>query len=172
MQFPLAVVQAVREVWPDDKPLLCRISCVDGLDIGWTLSDSIILAKHLKAAGVDVIDCSSGGMNLPTKEHLLPRRPGFQVPFATTIREQADIPTMAVGLIAQAHQANSIIEHREADLVALARELLWNPNWALHAGQTLDHDPSFNEWPHQSGWWLARRRHSMPRNTVTKHEAE
>lgn len=163
MRLPIEVAQAVREVWPQDKPLLFRISCVDGKDIGWSMQDSVVLAKQLKGIGVDVIDCSSGGMNLPSRDDFVPRQPGFQVPFAAEIRSQANVATMAVGLIQDANQANEIVQNGEADLVALARELLWNPNWPLHAAQTLEVDSNFEQWPHQYGWWLARRSRALQR---------
>lgn len=158
MRFPLEVAQAVRDVWPSDKPLLCRISSVDGVNTGWSLEDSIVFAEQLKLSGVDVIDCSSGGMNLESKDHLVPRQPGFQVPFAAEIRAKADVATMAVGLIQDARQANDIVQCGQADLVALARELLWNPNWPLHCAQALEKDANFEQWPLQYGRWLARRR--------------
>ena len=99
MRFPLAVVEAVRAEWPADKPLFVRISSVDGIDVGWTIEDSIVFAKALAAHGVDVVDCSSGGMKLPRDKSLVARNPGFQVPFAAKVRREAQVATMAVGLI-------------------------------------------------------------------------
>jgi 2,4-dienoyl-CoA reductase-like NADH-dependent reductase (Old Yellow Enzyme family) len=157
MRFPLEVAQAVRDVWPSSKPLLCRISSVDGVNTGWSLQDSIVFAEQLKLSGVDVIDCSSGGMNLESKDHLVPRQPGFQGPFAAEIRARANVATMAVGLIQDASQANDFVRCGQADLVALARELLWNPNWPLHCAQALEKDANFEQWPLQYGRWLARR---------------
>lgn len=157
MRFPLEVAAAVRQVLPEGMPLLFRLSCVDGRDIGWSLSDSVQFATELKRIGVDLIDCSSGGMKLPSKDDFVYRRPGFQVPFAAEVRAKVDIATMAVGLIQDAKQANDIIVLGEADLVALGREFLWNPNWPLHAAQTLNTDTDFGQWPRQFGWWLERR---------------
>jgi 2,4-dienoyl-CoA reductase-like NADH-dependent reductase (Old Yellow Enzyme family) len=157
MKFPLAVAKAVREAWPDDRPLLFRLSCVDGQSIGWSMDDSIVLAKRLRAIGVDAIDCSSGGMALPAASHLVARVPGFQVPFARAIRHAAGVPTIAVGLLRSGRQANAIVEEGSADLVALAREALWNPNFAAQAAQELDADPQWQLWPRQFGWWLQRR---------------
>jgi len=161
MQFPLEVVRAVRDVWPDERPLLIRLSCVDGQGIGWSLEDSVALAKRLKALGVDAIDCSSGGMSLPSMDQFVPRAAGFQVPFARAIRRGAEIPTVAVGLVRSALQANAIIEEGSADLVALGREALWNPNFAAQASQELSADPDWRLWPRQYGWWLKRRARTM-----------
>jgi len=157
MKFPLAVARALREAWPEERPLLFRMSCVDGESIGWSLEDSIALARRLRAIGVDAIDCSSGGMSLPSPSKLVARRPGFQVPFARAIREGAGLPTVAVGLIRTAAQANAIVEEGAADLVAIAREALWNPNFAAQAAQELGADPKWRSWPRQFGWWLERR---------------
>ncbi|MCC6198509.1 MAG: NADH:flavin oxidoreductase/NADH oxidase [Burkholderiales bacterium] len=157
MRLPLEIVRTVRDEWPAGRPLLVRLSSVDGVDIGWTLDDSIAFARRLKAEGVDVIDCSSGGMNLPTKAQLVPRAPGFQVPFAHAIRQHAGVRTMAVGLVRTPEQANAIVAGGAADLVALAREHLWNPNWAVQAAQALGSDPEWRLWPRAFGWWLARR---------------
>jgi 2,4-dienoyl-CoA reductase-like NADH-dependent reductase (Old Yellow Enzyme family) len=157
MRFPLAVVQAVREAWPQERPLLVRISSVDGESIGWSVDDSIVLARRLRDLGVDAIDCSSGGMALPSQSQLVARRPGFQVPFARAIRKAAGLPTIAVGLIRSAAQANAIVEEGSADLVAIAREALWNPNFPAQAAQELGADPEWRLWPRQFGWWLRRR---------------
>jgi 2,4-dienoyl-CoA reductase-like NADH-dependent reductase (Old Yellow Enzyme family) len=157
MRFPLEVVAAVREVWPPERPLLFRVSSVDGAGVGWSLDDSVALAGRLHALGVDVIDCSSGGMNLPSASSLVARAPGFQVPFARKIRARSDIATMAVGLIRTPEHANRIIADGDADLVALAREHLWNPNWAAQAAVQLGADPDWKCWPRPFGWWLRRR---------------
>ncbi|MEP7062745.1 MAG: NADH:flavin oxidoreductase/NADH oxidase [Betaproteobacteria bacterium] len=157
MRLPLEIVSAIREVWPAERPLMFRMSTVDGVDIGWSLDDSVALATRLSALGVDVIDCSSGGMNLPSPASLVARRPGFQVPFARELRARAGIVTMAVGLIRTPEQANAIIANGDADLVALAREHLWNPNWAAQAAVQLAADPEWKLWPRPFGWWLRRR---------------
>lgn len=157
LRFPLAVVEAVRAAWPAHKPLACRISAVDGIDIGWTIEESEYLARRLKASGVDLIDCSSGGMTLPRKEMLLPRVPGFQVPFAERLREAVAIPTMAVGLITAPRQAEDIIRDDRADLVAIGRQMLVNPNWANDAATALMGTKGYALWPKPFGWWLARR---------------
>ena len=157
MRFPLQVVSAVRDAWPVERPLLFRMSSVDGTGVGWSLDDSVALADRLRAFGVDVVDCSSGGMNLPSVSSLIERAPGFQVPFARAIRARSGIATMAVGLIRTAEHANAIIADGDADLVALAREHLWNPNWTGQAAVQLGADPEWKNWPRQFGWWLRRR---------------
>lgn len=157
MAFPLEVVRAVRAVWPAHLPLMCRVSAVDGADGGYTLEDTIVFARALRAAGVDVIDCSSGGISgLSTAGNRLPRSLGYQVPYAEAIRQQAGILTMAVGLIVEPEQAESILEKDQADLIAVGREILYNPNWPLHARQALV-ARDFAHWPAPYGWWLQKR---------------
>ncbi|MDF1750825.1 MAG: NADH:flavin oxidoreductase/NADH oxidase [Alphaproteobacteria bacterium] len=157
MRFPLRVVEAVRQVWPDDKPISCRLSCVDGVGIGWSIEDSTRLAEALLAIGVDLIDCSSGGMALPRKDMLVPRGPGFQVPFAKALKSSTGATVMAVGGITEANQANAILQRGDADLVAIGREMLVHPNWAAMAANDLDNSHDWSRWPTQFGWWLARR---------------
>jgi len=158
MRLALEITQAVREVWPDDLPLFFRTSAVDGTPEGWSLEDTVTLATELKRIGVDVMDCSSSGIagsataGVPQK-----RQPGFQVPYAERVRKDADMATMAVGLITHPQQAEDILAKGQADLIAIGREALVNPMWALHAAQTLAPDPQFTDWPEQSGWWLASR---------------
>ena len=156
MRFALEVTEAVRRHWPGDKPLLFRVSAQD--EGGWTLDDSVVLARELKALGVDAIDCSSGGLNVrsPTAA-ATSRQPGFQVPFAERIRRDAQIPTIAVGLILKPEQAEAIIANGQADLVAIGREMLYNPFWPVHAAKALGVDPEFRNMPPQYGWWLDRR---------------
>ena len=164
MRFPLEVAAAVRKAW--DKPLFVRISSIDDVEGGWSLEDSILLARELKDLGVDVIDCSSGGIagsaTAATKT-ILPRVPGFQLPFSERIRKEAGIATMAVGLILTAQQAEEALAAGRADLIAVGREALADPNWPLHAAQALGTDPEFARWPKQYGWWLARREASLKR---------
>ena len=152
----LEVVEAVRAVWPDDLPLFFRTSAVDGDAEGWQLDDTVKLAGELKARGVDVVDCSSGGISGPATAGGR-RQPGFQVPYAEEVRKKNDLATMAVGLITHPKQAEAILESGQADLIALGREALANPNWPLHAAETLGHDVQFDTWPDQYGWWLVRR---------------
>lgn len=157
MRFPLRVVEAVREEWPHDRPLFVRISSVDGIDFGWQLEDSVAFSSELRKRGVDIVDCSSGGMKLPRDRQLVSREPGFQVPFAAEIRRRADIGTMAVGLIRTAKEAEAILERGEADLIAMAREVLVNPNWTAQAAVELMPDKGWEAWPTPFRGWLQRR---------------
>lgn len=133
-RFALDIVRAVRAVWPDPLPLFMRISSTDWVEGGWDLDQSIWLAKELKDLGVDLIDCSSGGVVAYAK---IPLRPGYQVLFAESIRRATGIMTGAVGLITDPEQADGIIRGGQADVVLLAREMLRDPYWALHAAKAL-----------------------------------
>lgn len=156
MRFALDITEAVRRHWPQNKPLFFRISAQD--EGGWSLDNSVILAQELKARGVDAIDCSSGGINVrsPTAA-AVSRRLGFQVPYAEHIRCKADIPTIAVGLIVKPEQAEEIIREGHADMVAVGRQMLYDPYWAVHAAKALGVDPEYKNMPPQYGWWLDRR---------------
>jgi 2,4-dienoyl-CoA reductase-like NADH-dependent reductase (Old Yellow Enzyme family) len=160
MRFPLAVARAVREAWPAQKPLFVRVSSIDDVEGGWTLDDTVAFARELKALGVDVVDCSSGGIQgsaTAATKTLVPRVPGFQLPFAERVRKEAGIKTMAVGLIITPLQAEEALTAERADLIAIGREALYEPNWPLHAAQALGVDPEMQRWPMQYGWWLVRR---------------
>jgi 2,4-dienoyl-CoA reductase-like NADH-dependent reductase (Old Yellow Enzyme family) len=157
MRFPLQVVEAVRAAWPDHKPLFVRISAVDGVDVGWTIEDSVVFAKGLAARGVDLVDCSTGGMKLPRDKNLVARTPGFQVPFAARIRNDAQVATMAVGLILEPKQAEAILASGAADLIALAREMLANPNFPAQAALELEGPSGWKLWSDQYRYWLERR---------------
>jgi len=160
MRFALEVCECVRETWPAGKPLFLRLSAED--DAGWGLAQSVALAKLVKPMGVDVIDCSSGGiLGKPPAGAAKPAY-GYQVPYAERIRKEGGIMTMAVGLIVQAAQAERILQEGRADLVALARELLYNPNWAMDAAQKLGFDPGFALVPPPYRYWLARRAATLP----------
>jgi 2,4-dienoyl-CoA reductase-like NADH-dependent reductase (Old Yellow Enzyme family) len=134
MRFPLAVARAVREAWPQDKPVLVRLSASDWKEEGWDLEQSIAFAHELKEAGIDMIDVSSGG-NAADQKIVL--GPGYQVPFAAAIRRDAGIPTAAVGLITEPVQAEQILATGQADAVCLARALLRDPYWPRHAAKAL-----------------------------------
>ncbi len=153
MRFVLELTEAVRAVWPADRPLFARLSCVDGL--GWTLEDSIALSRALAARGVDVVDCSSGGM--ATGRENLQVGYGYQTPFAAAIRAEAGVATMAVGMIVDPAQADSIIASGRADLVALGREMLHNPRWPYHAARALGLDAPEDLLPAAYGYWLEKR---------------
>lgn len=157
MKFPLQVAEAIRSAWPADKPLFARLSSVDGIEIGWSIEDTIAFSKELKTRGFDVIDCSSGGMKLPKEKQLVSRAPGFHVPYSDAVREATGMPTVAVGLIRDAEHAEEILAEGRADLIAIAREALFNPNWAAQAFLSLDGQGAWARWPEQHGWWLERR---------------
>ena len=167
MRFPLEVAQAVREVMPEGAPLFARISAIDGREGGWTLEDSALLCERMMHLGVDVVDCSSGGIGgaprFRSDDDGQPltassaRAPGFQVPFARRMREQTGIRSMAVGVIVDPHQAEEILQSGGADLVAIGREIMYDPFWPLHAAEALGVDPDFRRWPKQYAWAVDRR---------------
>ena len=134
IRFLLETTAAVRAAWPERLPLAVRLSCTDWTEGGWDIGQSVELARRLKALGVDLIDCSSGG-GVPKAK--IPVGPGYQVPFAERIRREAGLATAAVGLITEPHQADAIIADGRADLVLLAREFLRDPFWPLHAARAL-----------------------------------
>jgi len=171
-RFLLKAVDAVRAVWPAHLPLFVRISATDWVDksssfdsvAGWSADDSVALAGLLRAHGVDLIDCSSGGL-VPNAS--IPIAPGYQVPFAARIRAEAAIPTAAVGMITDPHQADAIVATGQADVVFLAREMLRDPYWPLHAAAALD-DPI--GWPVQ--YLRAAPRQSSARAAIGEPGAE
>jgi 2,4-dienoyl-CoA reductase-like NADH-dependent reductase (Old Yellow Enzyme family) len=134
IRFVMEVARDTRRAWPDGLPLTVRLSCSDWVEGGWTIHDSIELSRRLKAEGVDLVDCSSGGIVPHAK---IAVSPGYQVPFAAAIRAQAQIPTAAVGLITEAHQADEIIQGGQADIVLIARQMLRDPYWPMHAARKL-----------------------------------
>jgi 2,4-dienoyl-CoA reductase-like NADH-dependent reductase (Old Yellow Enzyme family) len=152
MRFPLEVVGAVRDAWPEEKPLFVRISAIDWVEGGLTIEDSIAFATALKALEVDLVDVSSGGLVNPGPG-VIPSTPGYQVAFSDAVREGADIPTMAVGLIVDPYQAETILANEQADLVAIARAHLDDPNWAQHARATLLPETVGDDaWPKPTGY--------------------
>ncbi|MBC8745940.1 2,4-dienoyl-CoA reductase-like NADH-dependent reductase (Old Yellow Enzyme family) [Paraburkholderia sp. WC7.3g] len=167
MRIALKIAEAVRTRWPAGKPLFFRLSAVDATEPPnggsmWTLEDSCVLARELKDRGVDVIDCSSGGIRsansvMDVAKNRSKLRRGFQVPYARAIRSKADIPTMAVGVILDGPQAEEILQDGSADLIAIGREALTDPHWALHAAQALSADPEWHLWPRSYGYWLSYR---------------
>jgi len=160
MRFPLEVAKEVRAAWPAGKPLFIRVSSIDDVEGGWGVDDTVLFSRQLKAIGVDVVDCSSGGIlgsaTAATKT-LLQRVPGFQIPFSEKIKKETGVMTMAVGLILTPQQAEEALQAGRADLIAIGREALYDPNWPVHAALALGVDPEFAQWPQQYGWWLTRR---------------
>jgi len=163
MRFPLEVAEALREIWPQHKPVFVRVSAVDGLDGGWSMDDTIVYAKALKACGIDVIDCSSGGLFGSATAARIKRTWGFQVPYAERVRREAGIKSMAVGLIVDPFFAEDILQKGQADLIAIAREALVNPCWPQMAEIALGRKASdaMDDWPVQYGWWLKHRERSI-----------
>ncbi|MCF1596958.1 NADH:flavin oxidoreductase/NADH oxidase [Streptomyces muensis] len=158
LRFPLEVVDAVRAVWPDDLPVSFRVSATDWLTEnpeddreGWTGDDTVRLAKELQAHGVDLLDVSSGGL---VRDAKIPVQPNYQLPFAVQAGSATGIPTGAVGLITDPHQAEEIVATEQADAVLLGRELLRNPYWPQHAALELGAEP---RWPDQYGYAVRRR---------------
>ncbi|THF55296.1 NADH:flavin oxidoreductase/NADH oxidase [Ollibium composti] len=157
MRFVIEAAEAVRQAWPQDKPLFIRLSCLDGAEGSWGLGDTVVLASVLKQVGVDVIDCSSGGLTEETRSLTIPRGLGFQVPFAERVRREAGIPTQAVGLIVDPRQAEQILAEGKADLIAIGREALRNPYWANEAALALGHAEDHSTWSFRHAAWLAKR---------------
>jgi 2,4-dienoyl-CoA reductase-like NADH-dependent reductase (Old Yellow Enzyme family) len=157
IRLAVEIAESVRARWPDDRPLLFRVSAGDGSDPGWTMDDTIYLVKSLAAVGVDVIDCSSGGIGLANYDIPGRRLPGFQVRLASRIRAATGVTTMAVGLIRTAREAERVLASGQADLIAIGREALYDPRWPLRAAAELDADEEFARWPVRYGWWLAYR---------------
>jgi 2,4-dienoyl-CoA reductase-like NADH-dependent reductase (Old Yellow Enzyme family) len=138
MRFALELVEAVRAAWPSDKPLFVRVSVVDGRGGHWDMDDTVTFAKELKVRGVDVIDCSSGGIEGDSSLPAVPRHlPGYHVAYSEHVRREADISTAVVGLITEPEQAESILRDGKADIVAIAREMLCDPYWPAHAARAL-----------------------------------
>jgi len=143
LRFPLEAARAIRKIWPDSFPLFIRISCTDWVENGWDLAQSFELCRRLKEIGVDLIDCSSGGI---VPDAPISPGPGFQTPFSAAVRQQVGMPTGAVGLITEPAQAEQIISTGQADAVLLGREFMRDPYWPLHAARALGVDIP---WPKQ-----------------------
>jgi len=160
MRLLLEVTEAVRKVWPAHKPLTVRLSVTDGLSGGWSVEDSIILARALKERGVSMIDCSSGGLD-GAAVHPAPL---YQVPLAKAVRDGAGIATTAVGLITTAQEAESVLTQGEADCIAIGRTALDDPNWPLHAIANLEASTdTYGDWPVQDGFAVRNRDRALKR---------
>jgi 2,4-dienoyl-CoA reductase-like NADH-dependent reductase (Old Yellow Enzyme family) len=156
----LELVEAVRSVWPQEKPLFARLSCTD--DAGWEIGDTVALTRELQRLGVDAIDCSSGGLvGSPLKAGERPAY-GYQVQHAERIRRETGATTMAVGLIVHAQHAEAIVANGQADLVAVGREVLHNPNWPLDAALKLGVDDPYALVSPRSAFWLRQRAKTVP----------
>jgi 2,4-dienoyl-CoA reductase (NADPH2) len=155
MRLTLETASAIREVIPGGMPLFTRISATDWKDGGWDLEQSVALSRELAARGVDLIDVSTGAL---VPDAVIPVAPGYQIPFAAAVRERVGILTSAVGLITEPAQAEAVVASGQADLVQLARAMLRDPYWTLHAAQTLGVTP---DWPQPYGY--AVRRHGEKR---------
>jgi 2,4-dienoyl-CoA reductase-like NADH-dependent reductase (Old Yellow Enzyme family) len=152
MRFPLELVEAVRGAWPADKPLGMRVSATDWVEGGWTVEDTVAFARELKGLGCDVVDVSSGGID-PRQQ--IPLGPGYQVHLAERVRREAGVPTWAVGMITEPHQAEAIVAGGRADMVALARAMMYDPRWAWHAATALGVEipyPAMYARCHPSNW--------------------
>ena len=157
IRFALEIIDDIKSVWPDNKPLFYRLSSIDAPGQGANLEDNIKLAKSLKSVGVDVIDCSSGGITgspVLTKSKIIP---GFQVPYSEKIKKDAEISSMAVGAIISADQANEIISNKRADLVAMGRELLADTQWVYKAATYFNLENAKDYLPDSYSFYLSRR---------------
>ena len=157
MRYALEVAEVVRDAWPQDKPLFFRVSSVDGQGGIWNLDDTVALSKELKDRDIDLIDCSSGGIFGDSEMPMVPRIEQFQAGFAERVRREAGIMTIAVGGITEAEQAENILQSGRADFVALAREFLWNADWAAHAAKALNATDPFGQMPHEYAFRLRQR---------------
>ena len=162
MRFALEVAESIRGRWPEKYPLSFRISAIDAVEGGWALEDSAALSTALGTVGVDIIDCSSRGVGAANSLTKLEKAgksldEGYQVPYAEFIRKNVGMPTIAVGLITRAQHAEAILQQGCADFIAIAREFLYNPHWALHAAEELEPESAWEDWPPTWSWWLERR---------------
>jgi 2,4-dienoyl-CoA reductase-like NADH-dependent reductase (Old Yellow Enzyme family) len=155
MRFVIEVVESVRAHWPEGKPLFVRLSIED--ESGWGPQSNVALARILATKGVDVIDCTSGGLSDKVPNFHRLTHYGYQVPYAEQIRRQAGIMTMAVGLIIHGDQAEQILREDKADLIGVGREILNNPNWPMDAAHKMGLESAFEDVPQQFGYWLAKR---------------
>jgi 2,4-dienoyl-CoA reductase-like NADH-dependent reductase (Old Yellow Enzyme family) len=156
-RFALEVARSIRAHWPDDAPLMFRLSATDWIDGGIEPQDTVETARALAEEGVDMIDCSSGGIGGRDRPQRMKIEQGFQVPFAEQVRSEASVPTMAVGFLWDPEACDAAIADGRADMVALAREMLDDPNWPLHAAARLGADEGHAMWPSEAGWWLMKR---------------
>jgi 2,4-dienoyl-CoA reductase-like NADH-dependent reductase (Old Yellow Enzyme family) len=157
MRLCLEILEAVRAVWPAHLPVFMRVSAVDGLNSRWSVEDTVTLVREAQSRGIDCVTTSSGGIHGPGTATLVPRLPGYHVPYAERVRKETGVRTIAVGLITEARHAEQILAQGQADMIALARELLWNPNWPVHAARELGVPNYLDLLPIGYAWWLKRR---------------
>jgi 2,4-dienoyl-CoA reductase-like NADH-dependent reductase (Old Yellow Enzyme family) len=157
LRFPTMVCRAIREIWPQGKPLFYRTSAVDNVDDGINIDDTIALARALAEVGVDIMDCSSGGIIGPIALAKQTQHAGFQIPYAEAVRASGAMKTMAVGLIVDPVMAEEIVGTGQADLVALGRELIADPNWTYRAARELGLDDAHGVLPPSYAFYLRRR---------------
>ncbi len=153
----LEVTEAMRAALPDEVPLFYRVSSVDGEGGVWSLDDTVRLARGLRERGVDLVDCSAGGISGDSEMPIVPRVPGYQAGFAERVRREAGVPTIAVGGITEAAQAEAILQAGQADLIAIARELQWNPYWPAHAAKALGVGDDYGQLPEEVAYRLRKR---------------
>ncbi len=157
MRYPVEIAAAVRGAIPDDVPLFARISATDWIDGGFTPDDAVMLAAALKAAGVDVVDTSSGGnMVAGSTNASITRGPAYQAPFAQRIRAETGVMTQAVGMIRTPELAEELLARDSADLIAIGRQALFDPYWPRHAAVRLGNDPDLMDWNPAYSWWLSK----------------
>jgi 2,4-dienoyl-CoA reductase-like NADH-dependent reductase (Old Yellow Enzyme family) len=158
----LEIVESIRTVWPHGKPIFVRLSCIDGDAGGWTIEDTYALVRLLHTRGVDLIDCSSGGIDGSPLTKGLAASYGYQAELAASVKRETGVSTSAVGLIVHAHQAEKILAEGKSDLLALARELIYNPNWPMDAARKLGDERGFNVMQRRGAFWLERRAVTVP----------
>jgi 2,4-dienoyl-CoA reductase-like NADH-dependent reductase (Old Yellow Enzyme family) len=157
MHLPLLIAETMRKVWPAEKPLFYRASAVDNVSGGLVIDDTVALAAELKKRGVDLMDCSSGGMSGPATLSTNKIKPGYQVPYAAAVRKGTGLPTMTVGAIIDPKQAEAILTSGEADLVALGRQLMAEPHWLYRAAVELGHPEPHSVIASKYAFYLGRR---------------
>lgn len=157
MRLALEIAEAVRAAWPAHKPLFFRVSSVDGRGGIWDVDDTVALAAALKARDIDAIDCSSGGISGDSAMPIVPRVPGYHMPFVRRVKKEVGIATIAVGLITEPRQAEDILRSGDADIIAMARELMYHADWPAHAAHALGVEDPFELLPPAYAFRLRRR---------------
>ena len=147
MRFAVEIATTVRETWPKNKPVFFRLSAVDSKGGSWTLKDAVALGKALRKVDIDMIDVSSGGITGNSNMPIVPRIPAYQASFSGRIRKQSNVSTVAVGGITTPQQAEQILQNGDADMIAMARELMWNADWPSHAAYSFDLEDPFSYLP-------------------------